>query len=171
VPIMAQICQFCLRSGILCAKCQKKLESGEVTELDLDVAKQLLSLEKKYPPLQELNFYKAVDAGNLLALVVGKGDLSKLLSYGGKIVKELGTSIGRNIRVLEYGSTSRKFLEDLFAPMSIVTINKIWLPDGSTETRVILKRKGRHSPNFKMEALKEIAKKVRGLTLRIEFAN
>ena len=40
-------------------------------------------------------------------------------------------------RVLEYGADDRKFLEDLFVPFSILTINTIWLPDGTTETRVI----------------------------------
>lgn len=171
MPIMAQICQFCLRSGILCSECQKKVKAGKVTKLDLEVARLLLSMEKKYPPLQELKFYKAVDTDKMLALVVGRGDVARILSYGGKIIKELGNKMGRSIRVLEYGSSSRKFLEDLFAPLNIVTINKIWLPDGTTETRVILKKKGRHSSNFKMNALRDIAKKVRGITLRIEFAN
>ncbi|MFB0522878.1 MAG: transcription elongation factor NusA, partial [Candidatus Bathyarchaeia archaeon] len=60
--------------------------------------------------------------------------------------------------------------EDLFAPLSIITINTIWLPDGTTETRVILRRRGRRSPPIRVDALKEIAQKVRGITIRVEFA-
>jgi transcription antitermination factor NusA-like protein len=93
------------------------------------------------------------------------------LGYGGKIVKALGEENGKNIRVLENGVDDRKFLEDLFAPLSIMTINTIWLPDGSTETRVILRRKrGGHS-SLDVEALKEIASKARKITLRVEFAD
>jgi hypothetical protein len=73
--------------------------------------------------------------------------------------------------VLENGSDNRKFLEDLFAPLSIVTINTIWLPDGTTETRVILKKRYGRQPPFNVKALKEIANRVRNITLRVEFAD
>ncbi|HDD69779.1 hypothetical protein CW707_02885 [Candidatus Bathyarchaeota archaeon] len=163
------LCSFCLKSGVLCQKCLGKLKSGEVSNLDLKIARLLLSLEDKYPSLQNVYFHKAVDVGKTLAIIVGPGDVSRLLSYGGKIIKALGEETGKKIRVLEYGVDDRKFLEDLFAPLSIVTINTIWLPDGTTETRVILrKRRGRRLP-FDVKALKEIAHKVRNMTLRVEF--
>jgi transcription antitermination factor NusA-like protein len=165
------LCSFCLKSGILCQKCLAKLKSGEVSELDLKIARVLLSLEEKYPSLQNVYFHKALDADRTLAIVVGPGDVPRLLGFGGKIVKALGEETGKNIRVLEYGVDDRKFLEDLFAPMSIMTINTIWLPDGSTETRVILKRRrGMHS-SLDVKALKEIAGRVRNITLRVEFAD
>jgi transcription antitermination factor NusA-like protein len=152
-----------MKSGILCQKCLAKLKSGEVSELDLKIARVLLSLEEKYPSLQNVYFHKTIDADRTLAIVVGPGDVPRLLGFGGKIVKALSGETGKNIRVLEHGVDDRKFLEDLFAPMSIMTINTIWLPDGSTETRVILKRRrGMHS-SFDVKALKEIASKVRGL--------
>jgi transcription antitermination factor NusA-like protein len=77
---------------------------------------------------------------------------------------------GKTVRVLEYGVDDRKFLEDLFVPFSILTINTIWLPDGTTETRVILKRRGRRAPYLDVEALKMIAQKARGMTLRVEYS-
>lgn len=156
---------------MLCQKCLARVKSGEISELDLKIARLLLSLEEKYPSLQNVYFHKAVDVNNTLALVVGRGDVPRLLGYGGKIIKALGTEVGRAVRVLEYGADDRKFLEDLFAPLSIVAINTIWLPDGTTETRAILRKKrGRRSP-FNVKALKEIARKVRNMTLRVEFAD
>lgn len=166
-----ELCNFCLKSGILCQKCLAKVKSGEISELDLQIARLLLSLEDKYPSLQNVCFHKSVDVDWTLAVIVGRGDVPRLLGYGGKIVKALGAKVGKAIRVLEYGVNDRKFLEDLFAPLSIVTINTIWLPDGTTETRVILrKRRGRPSP-FNVKALKAIAQKVRNMTLRVEFAD
>lgn len=164
------LCSFCLKSGILCPSCQKKLRSGEVSEVDLETARILLSLESLYPPLQETYFHKAIEANGILAIVVGQGDVARMLSYGGKIIKNLGEKMGKRIRVLEYGVNDRKFLEDLFAPLSIITINTIWLPDGTTETRVILKRGRQRAPHLNVKALKEIAKSLRGITLRVEFA-
>jgi transcription antitermination factor NusA-like protein len=128
-------------------------------------------LEEKYPSLQNVYFHKAVEAGKTLAVLVGSGDVPRLLGYGNKVIKVLGEETGKSIRVLEYGVDERKFLEDLFAPLSIMTINKIWLPDGSTETRAILRKRGRGLPPFDVKALKEIALKIRDMTLRVEFAD
>ena len=165
------LCSFCLKSGILCQKCSARVKSGEITELDLRIARFLLSLEEKYPSLQNVCFYRAFDVDKTLALVVGIGDVPRLLGHGGKIMKALGEETGRNIRVLEQGVDDRKFLEDLFAPLSILTINTIWLPDGTTETRVILRRRRGAGVPFDVKALKEIANRVRNMTLRVEFAN
>ena len=165
----AALCNFCLKSGILCSECQRRLKSGEVSKTDLEVARLLLSLQDRYPSLQDVYFHKAVEANDVLAVLVGQGDVGNLLAHGGKIVRAIGEKMGKRIRVLEYGVDERKFLEDLFAPLSVITINTIWLPDGTTETRVILKRR-RRGPSMNLEALKEIAQKVRGMTLRVEFA-
>jgi len=171
LQLKMNLCSFCLKSGILCQKCLAKVESGEVSKLDLKIARMLLSLEDKYPSLQNVYFHNAIETDRTLAVVVGPGDVPRLLGYGGRIMKALGDETGKNIRVLEHGVDDRKFLEDLFAPVSITTINTIWLPDGSTETRVILKRRRGTRSSFDVNALKEIASKVRNITLRVEFAD
>ncbi|MGA2386450.1 MAG: hypothetical protein ABSG33_07955 [Candidatus Bathyarchaeia archaeon] len=137
----------------------------------MKIARLLLSMEDKYPSLQNVTFYKAVDVEKTLAIIVGHGDVPKLLGYSGKIIKAIGDETGRNVKVLEYGVDDRKFLEDLFIPFSILTINTIWLPDGTTETRVILKRKRGTQLPYDLKALKEIASKVRKMSLRVEIAD
>jgi transcription antitermination factor NusA-like protein len=166
-----ELCSFCLKSGILCQKCSAKVKSGEITDLDLKIARLLQNLEEKYPSLQNVTFYKAVDVGKTLAVIVGHGDVPRILGYGGKIVKSLSDETGKSVRILEYGVDDRKFLEDLFIPFSILTINTIWLPDGTTETRVILKKKRGAQLPFDLKALKEIATQVRKMSLRVEFAD
>jgi transcription antitermination factor NusA-like protein len=156
---------------MLCQKCSAKVKAGEISEVDLKIARLLLSLEEKYPALQTVCFYKAVDVDKTLAIIVGHGDVPKLLGYSGKIVKTIGDETGKNVKVLENGVDDRKFLEDLFMPFSILTINTIWLPDGTTETRVILKRKRGAQLPYDLKALKEIASKVRKMSLRVEIAD
>ncbi len=166
-----ELCSFCLKSGMLCQKCSAKVKAGEISDLDLKIARSLLLMEEKYPSLQNVCFHKAVDAGRTLALIVGHGDVPRLLGYGGKIVKTLGEETGKSVRVLENGVDDRKFLEDLFTPLNILTINTIWLPDGTTETRVILRKKRGAQLPFDLKALKEIAQTVRKMSLRVEFAD
>ena len=167
---MVNVCHFCLKSGILCSKCQTKLKQGEISQTDLEIGRLLLSLESQHPSLQEINFHKAVETDGVLALIVGKGDVARLLSTGGKVLRAIGEKTGKSVKILEAGVDERKFLEDLFAPVNIITINTIWLPDGSQETRVILRRRGRRPP-FDVEAIKQLAQKVRGITLRVEYAD
>jgi transcription antitermination factor NusA-like protein len=156
---------------MLCLKCSNKVKTGEITELDLKIARLLLQLEDKYPSLQNVCFHKAIDVNKTLAILVGHGDVPRLLGYGGKIIRAIGDETGKSIRILEQGVDDRKFLEDLFTPLNILTINTIWLPDGTTETRVILKRKRGPQPHLDTTALKEIAHKFKKMSLRIEFAD
>ncbi len=158
-----------MKSGILCSKCEEKLRKKQVTELDIEIIKLLSELEKDYPSLQDAFFHKAVEADNTLAILVDKRDMGRVLGYGGKIIRAISDKTGRKIRIIGYGGDDREFLEELFSPLSIFTINTIWLPDGTTETKVILHgRKPRRVP-IDFEITKRLAKEIRGLTLRMEF--
>ena len=94
-----ELCQFCLRSGILCSKCKRKVEKGEISQLDLEIGRLLISIEDKYPPLQDVHLHRAVEADSVLAVFVGHGDIARLLSYGGKIAKFLERKTKKTIRV------------------------------------------------------------------------
>ena len=159
---------FCLKSGILCPKCESKVKTGELSELDISIARLLLRLASKYPLLQDVNFFKTVEANGILALLVDRSSLPKILSYGGRIIREINDELRMKVRVLEHGGDLRKFLEDLFAPATIITLNQIWLPDDSTETRVILPEHDMKKLPAKVGTLKELAKEIRGVTLRVE---
>ena len=90
MPKMVNVCHFCLKSGILCSKCQSKLRQGEISQTDLEIGRLLLSLESSHPELQEINFHKAVETDGVLVLIVGKGDVAKLFSTGGKLLRTIG---------------------------------------------------------------------------------
>lgn len=162
------LCNICIKSGILCPRCQEKVSSGEITETDIEVARVLLSLEDKHTSLQKIDFYKAYEADNVLALVVGSGNSKNFQSEGGNIIRDIAERTGKRIRIFENKGDARTFLEELFAPVSITTINKIWLPDGSQETRVVLPGHSRKLP-IRSEVMKDLAKEIRGITLRIAF--
>jgi hypothetical protein len=52
-----------------------------------------------------------------------------------------------------------------------MTINTIWLPDGTTATRVILRKRGSRPLSINLKAVKQIARKVRNIVLRVEFSD
>jgi len=169
--VQTQLCEFCLRSGMLCSKCQEKVRKGEVNDLYMKVAQYLLDVENKYPALQKARLDKTFETGGFLVLVVGRGDRNKFMTDGGKLTRDVGDSFGRRVLVIEDGVNDRGFLEDLFSSQHIVTINIIWLPDGTTETRIVLQGRGaRRLSKKRIKALTDIAKEVRKMDLRVEYA-
>jgi transcription antitermination factor NusA-like protein len=160
---------FCVKSGILCRKCQEKIEKGQITDLDLKIIRLLTELEKENPALQEVTYHKAVEAENNVVILVDRRDMGRILSGGAKTVHAISDSLGKKVKILSYGGDDRQFLEDLLSPLSILTLNTIWIPDGSTETKVILSgRQPRRMP-VDLEMVKGLAKQLRSMSLRIEF--
>lgn len=168
--VKTELCSFCVKSGILCPRCQERMDKGKVTQLDLKVIRLLSELEKRFPTLQEIRFHKAVEVGESLAIMVDRKDVGKIIDEEGKIPRAISEQVGgKRIKVLGYGGDERSLMEELLAPMSILTINTVWLPDGSRETKTILQgRTPRHMP-VDLDTVKQLAKEIQGITLRIEF--
>ena len=158
-----------MKSGILCRRCEEKLEKGQITELDLKVIQRMVELEKEHPILQEVTYHRSVEAEGMMAVLVDRRDLPRLLGGGAKVVKDLGETFGKRVKLISYGGDDREFLEDLLSPLSILTINTIWIPDGSTETKVILTGHQPRKMPVDLDVVKSIARDLKGMTLRIEF--
>jgi hypothetical protein len=77
--------------------------------------------------------------------------------------------MGGKTLLIEAESTDRKLLEDLFYPIRILTVNIVWLPDGSKLTKVIIP--GRKTERFPLdiELIKKVVKAVRNIDLLVEF--
>ena len=160
---------FCVKSGILCRRCEEKLEKGLVTELDLKVIQKIVELEKANPALEDVTYHRSVEADDMLVVLVDRKDMPRLLSGGAKIVKDIGESFGKRVKLMSFGGDDREFLEDLFSPLAILTINTVWIPDGSTETKVILTgRKPRRMP-VDLEKVQKIARELKDMAIRVEF--
>ena len=168
--MQTQLCEFCLKSGMLCNMCQEKVNTGVVSDLYLKVAQYLLKVERKNPQLQKGRLEKVIDVGGFLVLVVGRGDRNKFMGDTGRLPRDVGDEFNRRGLVIEDGLNDRGFLEDLFTGQHIITINIIWLPDGTTETRVVLQGRGARRLSLKrLNALTRIAKGVREMDLRVEY--
>ena len=163
------ICSIDLKSGFLCARCQEKLDKGLVTQLDIDMAKELLSLEDKTPGLKEVEFKRAVDTGSMIVVVVGQGNLPITLESKGKIVKELEKRFSKKIRVLEENSNIRRTIEDLVTPATLLGINTLWLPDGSLEKKVRLRLNDPRRLPTDIRVIEETVKSLTGERIRIVF--
>jgi transcription antitermination factor NusA-like protein len=160
---------FCVKSGILCRRCEEKVQKGLVTDFDLKVIRRLVELEKDHPLLQDVTYHRSVQSDEMIVVLVDKKDLPRLLGGGAKVVRELSETFGKRVKLISFGGDDRSFLEDLFSPLSILTINTVWIPDGSTETKVILTGRRPRKMPVDLDMVQSIAKELKGMTLRVEF--
>lgn len=155
---------------MLCNKCQEKVSTGVVDDLYMKVAQYLLKVENRNPLLQKARLDRVIEVGGFLVLVVGRGDRLKFMGEDRRLPRDIGDEFNRRVLIIEEGLNDRGFLEDLFTGQHIITINIIWLPDGTTETRVVLQGRGaRRLSQKRINALTRIAKGVRDMDLRVEY--
>jgi len=163
------ICSFCLKSGIYCSTCREKIEKGEVTPLDLEIAKQLLELENRFPNLKDAEFRRSVETNNLVIIVVGPGDISHFIGPKGKIVKILSDRLKKKVRVIEGDSSTKKTIEDILSPVSVLGVNTIWLPDGTLEKKVRIRKSDIRRLPTSVSTLEEVVHKLTDEKVRIVF--
>ena len=162
------LCSFDLKTGIFCPRCSEKLEEGLYNDLDVRVMRLFLELEKKFTKLQKAGYVKSVDGGGTIFVILRSGDLGRFeVREIAQLRKILSEELGKHVRLIEDNPDPLKFLESVAAPARVVAVNKIWLPDGSEETRVIFD----HERNLRVgeEALKKLMEEVKGMKMTIDF--
>lgn len=129
------VCYFCLKSGFLCQSCSDKLRRGEITQLDLEVAKSLLELEPRFPQLKDCVFYKAVEVPGLVYVLVScRRKIPRMVWR--RVSRALSDDRGKPVRIVEKAPSLKAFLTQVLSPARITSVNTIWLPDGSWESSV-----------------------------------
>ena len=151
------VCDVCLKSGILCQGCENKLKSGEISQLDLDIAKVLFKLGEG-----KLGFKKTIEVGDIVIIVTEKDQVGKLIGKSGKIVRELSRTVGKKIRVVGEDSDLRSVSRDILAPARVSGINIVYGKDGEEKYKVrVMKEDSRKLPG-RLDILKDIIELLTG---------
>jgi transcription antitermination factor NusA-like protein len=145
------VCDVCLKSGILCQGCENKLESGEITQIDLDIAKVLFKLGEG-----KLGFKKTIEVGDIVIVVTEKDQVGKLIGKNGKIVRELSRTVGKKIRVVGYDSDLKAISSDILAPARVSGINVVYGTDGDEKYKIRVMREDSRKLPGRLDVLNEI---------------
>ena len=167
MAIKLPICSFDAKTGILCAKCESKLRSGEISKSDVEASKALIHLADKFNELGKVTLKRSFESGGNYVLEFEPVDLSHLRADP-KLFGELDVAMKGKVWVVGAGGSDRKFLEDIFFPAKVVTVNTVWLTDGGKRTKVIVpaRRSERYIGDF--EKLRDMVKQARGIELLVE---
>jgi transcription antitermination factor NusA-like protein len=150
------ICDVCLKSGMLCQGCENKIKSGEISQMDLDIAKILYRVGDG-----KIGFKKTIEIGDMVIIVTEKDQVGKLIGKSGKIVREISRSIGKKVRVVGENSDLRSVARDILAPARISGINIVYGKDGQEKYKIRVMREDARRVPGKLDVLNDI---IQGLT-------
>jgi len=158
---------ICVKTGILCPRCQRLVETGKVSREEIPIMKALIELEddKEFKQLKELHYEKAISSKDLVVIIVKSGDADPLFLK--KTAKALSESLGKRVQIVEQSKDLKRLASELLSPVRINGVNTVWLPDGSTEYIVRISRFDLKSLPSKIDVLEEILSKIIGAPARI----
>jgi len=145
------------------------VDSGEVSELDIKIARYLTELEERFSSLKDVKFVKAIESNNLVIIVVGQGDIPNLIGPKGRIIKSLSDELGRKVRVIEESSSLKKIIEDIIAPASLLGVNTVWLPDGTNEKKIRVRQSDSKRLPASTRVLETVINQLTGEKVRFVF--
>ena len=162
------ICSFDAKTGTLCSKCEDRLRSGHLTQADVECAVKLVKIAERD---QEINKFTMINAYHVnvdIVLVLQRSDLSTIRSNV-ELSRKIQQQFQSKVWFVEAEATDRRFLENLFFPARILTINLIWLPDGNKLTKVIVAAKDAQVSGIDVEQIQKITKTVRNIEILVDF--
>ncbi|MHA1715467.1 MAG: hypothetical protein ACTSXP_07465, partial [Promethearchaeota archaeon] len=111
------------------------------------IAEYLLEIEEEDSSsgLNTASFYKSIDLGNVIIIIVGKGERNIFRRYIKDIQRDLNLPRIQIIEKAKHSSDLKNLLRDFVQPGKLLGINKIFLPTGEIEykARVMMKEKDR----------------------------
>ena len=160
----------CIKSGFLGNTCQAKLDAGEISEFEIDLAKDLIKLEEEnneFAFLKNISFYKAIDFEDLVILVIGKRDKLKITLSLMNWIKE--TYEIDKIILVQNTKKPRPVVEALISPFKLISLNEIFLATGDVQFRAVLREEDKENLLFTTEELEELIFELTGNITRVEF--
>jgi len=125
------ICDMCASSGVLCNGCQKKLDDGRISDLDVAVSRFLAH--------QDISGYERLkEAENGVFLFAERALVPKIIGYSGKTVKELSKRLGKRVIVIEDDASLNEMIDAVVRPSKAVALNTVYKGDGSESLKVVL---------------------------------
>jgi transcription antitermination factor NusA-like protein len=167
LPVRLPICNFDAKTGILCANCESRLRRGEISKTDVEASKAVVGLADRHPELGRVTLKRTFEVAGAYILEFEQQDLVAIRSNP-PVIAELEGVLKGKVWVVGAGGSERKFLEDIFFPAKILTVNTVWLPDGGKKTKVIVpaRRSERRIGDF--DKLREAVRLARGIELLVE---
>jgi transcription antitermination factor NusA-like protein len=163
------ICSFDAKSGVLCRKCETKLKSGSITQDDVEAATKLIGLADRNQEVNKFTLIRATRVNGDFVLVFRGSDVSVVRSNEA-LASKIEKQMGQKVWFVETEASERRFIESLFHPLKVLSVNFFWLPQANKLTKVIIADDAKNTP-VNIEKVQKIAKAIKNIELLVEFKN
>ena len=162
------ICGFDAKNAILCPQCEGKVDSGKLTQADVDASIILANIAKSNNEIEDFTLYSCKEFQGNFVLSLAKNDIMNI-RQSRTLYRLLQDQFKGKIWLVEADETDNKFIEDLFFPTKILSINSVWVPGGVQKTKAVVS--GKWTPRFPIDTQQviDIVKNARNLDIEIEF--
>ena len=154
---------------MLCRTCEAKLKSGSITQDDIVAAKKLISLADRNQEINKFTLIRGTRVNGDFVLVLRGHDVS-VLRGNQELANRIEKEMGQKVWFVETEASDRRFIESLFHPVKVLSVNFFWLPGADKLTKVIVADDAKNV-HFNLEKVQKIAKAVRGIELLVESNN
>lgn len=154
---------------MLCRTCEAKLKSGSITQDDIDAAKKLINLADRNQEINKFTLVRGTRVNGDFVLVLRGQDVS-VLRGNQELTNKIEKEMGEKVWFVETEASDRRFIESLFYPIKVLSVNFFWLPEANKLTKVVVADDGKNT-QLNLEKVQKIAKAVRNIELLIEFNN
>ena len=168
IQMILPICGFDAKNSILCPQCESKIESGQLTKADVDASIILANIAKSNKEIDDFTLYSCKEFDGNFVLSLAKNDIMKI-RQSRTLYRQFQDQFKGKIWLVEADETDKRFIEDLFFPTKILSINAVWAPGGVQKTKAVVS--GKWTPKFPIDTQKviQIVKDARNLDIEIEF--
>jgi len=128
----------------------------------------LLDEEKNFIFLQKSEYIKSIELYGVIYIFIKiEEDVSQTqLSL---LETRLEAKTKRKVRLFKDSDNFNEFIGSLISPARLVSITKIWLPDGTEELGLLIDSKSKM--NITPDVLTEIVRLLKGKTIRTRFVS
>ncbi|WP_440059029.1 transcription elongation factor [Thermogladius sp. 4427co] len=158
--------RICVKSGVLCPNCQRKVDTGEVSASEIPIMRVLMELEDEIKELRRGVYVKSIDLGDEVVLILKDGWEKHELD---KIAKQISARLGKNVKIILEGEGFKKIVEQLIYPATVLGLNTVWLPDGSEQLIIRIPRRDRRYLRGRQEKYEKFIQSLTGKSIRFEY--
>lgn len=165
--LKSPICTFDAKTGVLCSKCDAKLRAGDITQDDVDASIRLARMGEKNQDVNKFTLMRAVRVDSDFVVVLRSPDVITLRGNP-SLLERIESDFGHKVWLVESEASDRRFIEGIFNPLRVISVNQFWMPDGNKLTKVIVSGNLARA-RVDLDKIKKIAKAVRNIELVVEF--
>ncbi len=118
------LCEACLATNSFCNSCQRKLDAGEVTHTELEIARALRS--ENLP--DQAGFERALELKD--AVLIFTLTPAAVIGRQGKTVKAIAKALGKKVKIIDEAATANAKLAEVLLPARVLGVNTVFKSGG-----------------------------------------